>query len=103
MTSNCLRNASLPPRFTDSESEALMDDLPAGVKEDVLKILSDYLTVPPGGLQPNQSLEELGADSLDFIEIVFEIEEKLGIKADEDLAQLRKRMHTIGDVLQLVS
>jgi acyl carrier protein len=80
-----------------------MESPPSNLTDSVLSIIADYLDVPVADLKPEKSLEELGADSLDFIEIVFEIEEKFGIKAKEDLPELRKSIHTIGDVLRLTS
>ncbi len=80
-----------------------METHDAGLNDDVLKIISDYLDVPVAELQPTKSLEELGADSLDFIEIVFEIEEKFGIEAKEDMQELAKKIHCVGDVVRLTS
>ncbi len=78
-----------------------MDNKDTRTTEQVLAILSDYLGVPVEELQPEKSLEEIGADSLDFVEIVFELEEKLGIKAEEDLPALRAKIRSVGDVLSL--
>lgn len=69
----------------------------------VLAILADYLDVPSADLTPEKSLEELGADSLDFLEIAFEIEEKLGIELGLDGAELRRKIRTIADVLRVTS
>ncbi len=71
--------------------------------ETVLAILADYLDVPVAELTPEKSLEELGADSLDFLEIAFEIEEKLGIEISLDGPELRKKLQSIGDVLRVTS
>ena len=80
-----------------------METHSAGVNDDVLKIISDYLDVPVAQIEPTNSLVELGADSLDFIEIVFEIEEKFGIEAKEDMKELAKQIHCVGDVVRLTS
>ena len=80
-----------------------MNDSAARLEEGVLSILSDYLGLPISELKPEKSLEELGADSLDFIEIVFELEEKFGVKSGLDLPQLRAKIHVVGDVLQLTA
>ncbi len=71
--------------------------------EIVLAILADYLDVPVAELTSEKSLEALGADSLDFLEIAFEIEEKLGIEISADGRELRGKLQSIGDVLRVTS
>lgn len=73
------------------------------LSEGVRKVIANYLDVPIETLDPAKSLQELGADSLDFIEILFELEEKFGIEAQEEVPELRKKILTIGDVIQLVA
>lgn len=66
-------------------------------------VLADYLDVPAGELQSERTLEDLGADSLDFLQIAFAIEEKFGITIEGDGAELRAKLHSIGDVIAVVS
>lgn len=80
-----------------------MNDSASRLEEEVLSVLSDYLGLPVSELKPEKSLEELGADSLDFAEILFEIEEKFGVKSPLDLPELRAKIHSVGDVLRLTS
>jgi len=55
--------------------------------DEVRKIIADSLKIPVDRLAPDTKLEELGAESLDVIEIVFGLEEKFDItvpfKADQ--------------------
>jgi len=52
------------------------------VKEKVIKIIKDQLSVVP---DLSQTLTELGADSLDGVEIMMELEDTYGIEIiDED-------------------
>ena len=78
-----------------------MNDSAARLEEEVLTVLSDYLGLPVSDLKPEKSLEELGADSLDFAEILFEIEEKFDVKSPLDLPELRQKIQSVGDVLRL--
>lgn len=80
-----------------------MESPDSQLTDEVLQIISSYLDKPVAELQLEKSLEDLGADSLDFIEIVFEIEEKFGIKAKEELPALRAKIHNIGDIVRLTS
>ena len=55
--------------------------------DDVQTIIAESLKIPVERLKPETRLDELGAESLDVIEIVFALEEKYDIaipfKADE--------------------
>lgn len=55
--------------------------------DDVRSIVAESLKIPVERLTPDTRLEELGAESLDVIEIVFALEEKFDItiplKADQ--------------------
>lgn len=48
-------------------------------------------------IRPETSLIEIGADSLEFIEMVVELEEKFGVTIPEDVAE---RFSTVGDVVR---
>ena len=60
---------------------------PLAVIDDVRTIIAKSLNIPIERLTPDSRLDELGAESLDVIEIVFGLEEKFDItiplKADE--------------------
>jgi acyl carrier protein len=84
------------------------------VGDDVRDIISKALRVPLERVTPDARLDELGAESLDVIEIVFNLEEKFDIsipfKAEEG-ARLTKpdkgetadaEFSTIGDVIAVV-
>ena len=49
------------------------------VADDVTAIISRSLKIPVEQLTPDKRLDELGAESLDVIEIIFELEEKFDI------------------------
>ena len=82
--------------------------------DDVGAIISKSLKIPVERLTPNARLDELGAESLDVIEIVYELEEKFDIsiplKADEgtqlnasgDTGNGELPFVTIGDVANIV-
>jgi acyl carrier protein len=82
--------------------------------DDVRSIIAKSLNIPVERLTPDSRLDELGAESLDVIEIVFGLEEKYDItiplKADEAtrLATSGKSdgqdmpFATVGDVADIV-
>jgi acyl carrier protein len=81
--------------------------------DDVRSTIAKSLHIPVEKLTPESRLDELGAESLDVIEIVFELEEKFDIsiplKAD-DATRLTSNgpankdtpFATVGDVAALV-
>ena len=52
--------------------------------EDVRRIVSGQLGVEFGRLAPGTSLGELGADELDFVELLMELEERFDITIPDD-------------------
>jgi acyl carrier protein len=79
-------------------SEELVDpELGARIRE----LVAEQLGVNPSELSPDANiLEDLGADSLDVVEMVMAIEEAFDIEiSDEDAESMR----TVGDVEAYIS
>ncbi len=68
---------------------------------DIKKTVSDILSkrVDVSSLSESDSLQQLGLDSLDLVEVMLEIEEALGIEFDSDEIS---QVATLGDVLKLI-
>ncbi len=73
-----------------------MSESSVPVGERVQSLIAEQLGVEPGELRPDADiLDDLGADSLDVVEMVMAIEETFDIEiADEDAEAMR----TVGDV-----
>lgn len=71
-----------------------------GIEVQVRAILAEQLGVEPGEITPEASiLDDLGADSLDVVEMVMSLEDAFDIEVpDEEVDGLR----TIGDVERYV-
>lgn len=67
----------------------------------VLKIIEEQLGVDPERVKPESSfIDDLGADSLDIVELVMAMEEEFDIEIpDEDAEKLR----TVNDVMKYLS
>jgi len=64
----------------------------------VHSILADRLSLRPQQIQPHSRLvEDLGADSLDMVEIVMRLEEAFDIAISDEDAE---NIHTVAELLQ---
>jgi len=74
----------------------ILVDVPARA----ITIIARHFKRPPESLDLDMRLrEDLGGDSLDLLELVFELEEGIGVAvAEADLADIR----TVGDSLRYV-
>ena len=77
-------------------SESLGDGAVDAVVDKVRNLLSEQLGVDRSEMKPSAKiLDDLGADSLDVVELVMALEEAFDIEIPDDEAE---RMNTIGDV-----
>lgn len=72
------------------------------MNNEILGVIADYLDVDVSAVHPEATLEGLGIDSVDFLEILFEIEEKLGMRFKGEYKSFQNELHSIGDVIRLV-
>ena len=70
------------------------------MSEQIIEIISKQLRVDAEEITPETSImEDLGADSLDIVELLMAIEDEYNIKVpDEDVPNLK----TVGDILAYV-
>lgn len=70
------------------------------VLEKVAEIIAKELNVKQENITMETRLvEDLGADSLDAVEIMFALEEEFGIEIDDDSAQ---NIKTVGDLVNYI-
>ena len=70
------------------------------VAERVKKIVVEHLTVDPEKVTPEASfIDDLGADSLDTVELVMAFEEEFGIEIPDDAAET---ILTVGDAVKFL-
>lgn len=65
----------------------------------VIEVVTKQLASAPGIVQPHSKFQELGADSLDQVEIVMALEEEFKISVDEDGAE---SIITVQDAADLI-
>ncbi len=70
------------------------------VEEKVIKIIAEKLNVSEDQVKPEASfVDDLGADSLDLVELVMAMEEEFGMEISDEEAE---KPRTVGDVLNFV-
>ncbi len=70
------------------------------VFDEVKKIIVDELNVSPEKITLEANLsEDLGADSLDAVEVIMDLEDKYGITIDDDTA---KNIKTVKDLVDYI-
>lgn len=68
------------------------------MEEKIKNLIAEQLGVKPEEVIPEASfVNDLGADSLDIVELVFGLEEDLGIEIPDEAA---KKFSTVGDVIE---
>lgn len=70
------------------------------VEQKVRQIICDKLSVKPEQVTPATSfVNDLGADSLDTVELVMEFEDKFGMQIPDEEAE---KIQTVGDAIKYI-
>jgi acyl carrier protein len=72
----------------------------ADVDAKVKKIIAEQLGVPEGDVKPEASfVNDLGADSLDTVELVMALEEEFGVEIPDEDAE---KIATVGNAIDYI-
>ena len=55
-------------------------------QQKITQIIAETLSIEKETIQPDETFEKLGADSLDMFEIIMKLEEEFGIEISDDEA-----------------
>ena len=92
------------PKSSDAPSSPKAQAAPASQKLSTLnrvqKIVAKILKMPADRVQPSSTWKQLGADSLDSVEIVMALEEEFHIDIPDETAVAMK---SVGDVISYVT
>jgi len=70
----------------------------------VIKVVADQLSVDAAEIRPESSFQDdLGADSLDLVELIMAMEEEFDVKIDDDAAQKIKTVQNAVDFISSLS
>ena len=71
-----------------------------GAEEKIKSIIAEQLGVKKEEIKPESSfIDDLGADSLDTVELVMALEEEFGIEIPDENAE---KMTTVGDAIKYI-
>ena len=65
--------------------------------EKVAKIIAEYKDIDVSTIKPESTFQELGIDSLDTVELLMNLEDKLGIEVELD-----QKVETVGDLVAFI-
>ncbi|MFG6425895.1 acyl carrier protein [Muribaculaceae bacterium Isolate-037 (Harlan)] len=90
----------ISPSNEDDEPETEYHNDKRSIQDRVFSIIIDKLTLEPYEVSMNSNLmSDLGADSLDAVELIMEMEKEFGIIIpDEDAEMIR----TVGDIVRYI-
>lgn len=74
----------------------------ADVAADVMALIAQKVRVERPNLHLSDKLEELGIESIDAVELIFDIEEKFNIQVPYNANNPRTEFDTVGDVVRAV-
>lgn len=65
----------------------------------VIAVIVEKLDVDPSAIQMASTLQDLGADSLDMVEIIMKVEEAFNVEINDEAVE---KLHNIQDVITYV-
>ncbi len=69
--------------------------------DEIKEIIVDELNISPEKITLEANLaEDLGADSLDAVEVIMDIEDKYGVKIDDETAKSLKTVKDLVDYIE---
>ena len=109
---NGLPNAIIPNSTADPNFDTLWDFIEANwvpvlgsetdksIEEKVKEIIVEHLGVNPDQVTRNASLiEDLGADSLDLVELLITFDEEFSVEVPDEVAE---KLQTVGDIIRFI-
>jgi acyl carrier protein len=70
------------------------------VAERVIRVFSDFKKVAPEDIKTESTFDELGFDSLDGLNLIFELEEEFDIVVPDDKVQSMKSVQEVVDGIE---
>lgn len=84
------------PEMSEGENAVM-----ASAAEDIVEMITGRISPTSGALQLSEPLDKLGLDSMQVVELIFDIEEKFDINLPVN-ANMDIESKTVGDLIQAV-
>lgn len=65
----------------------------------ITSIIAEKLNIDAASINAQSTLQDLGADSLDMVDIIMKVEEEFGIEINDEDAE---KLHNVQDVINYV-
>jgi acyl carrier protein len=72
------------------------------VAQDVMAIIANKVPARTGELKLTDNLRDIGLESIDALEMVFDLEEKFGIQIPYNANSSEQEFATVGDVVSAI-
>lgn len=72
------------------------------VTDDVIAIIRKKMRVEKPTIEMTDKLEDLGLESLDAVEMIFDLEEKFDVQIPYNANNPRTEFNTVGDVVRAI-
>ena len=72
------------------------------VSERVIRVFADFKKVDPSEIKPETTVDELGFDSLDGLNLIFELEEEFDIVVPDDKVQSMRSVAEVIDGIESI-
>ena len=78
----------------------MAEKMDSDLKQQIIKVIVEQLQVEPDEVKPKASfIEDLGADSLDIVELVMAMEENFNLEIPDDEAE---KIQTVQDAISYI-
>ena len=74
----------------------------ANIASEVMAIIAKRLRAPRTNVQLADRLEDLGIESIDAVEMIFDLEEKFDIQIPYNVNDARPEFDTVGDIVSAI-
>jgi acyl carrier protein len=71
------------------------------INREIIEIIANYKGLSVDDVAPEKTFEELGIDSLDAIDIIYEIEEKYNLEVPQDALDLNTAQR-VADIMAVI-
>ena len=71
-------------------------------QDKIIAIIAEKLSINKADIRVSMTLQDLGADSLDLVEIIMKLEELFGIEIDDEKAENFKNVQDVIDYVHSI-